>query len=155
MAYDKTLLKNKLSEISKNTFKEAIFLSYKNGCTSSAPLGWSGDNIVLFGTEENGRRSLVSIRNYCGDAELLITDVKGNFLFYGRFDVNLGLEFLADQYYRIFRKVKKEIQGDLPNISKFSNIEIKADTTYLQRFNLLKISQKLSANANKTIQRMS
>lgn len=110
MSYNKQILKTSLDQITKETFKEAVFLCYKDGITSKAPLGWSGDSIVLFGTEEDGRKSLVSIRNYCGNAELLITDMDGYFLFYGRFSIDLGIEFVVDQYWQIFNLVKDKIE---------------------------------------------
>lgn len=125
MAYNLQINKKRLSEIKFDTFREAIYLCYKKGMTSSAPLGWSGDSILIFGSAGNeGRKSVVSVRNYCGDAELLITDTKGHFLFYGRFNVNLGLDFVVEQYWTIFNLVKHNIETEIKNISKFHNVQI-------------------------------
>ena len=103
-----SMVKENLYEITKETFKEAIFLAYKGGITSLAPLGFSGDTIVIHGSksEKTSRVSQVSVRNYSGDAELLITDKEGHFLFYGRYRVDLGLDFLVEQYWSIFNNVK-------------------------------------------------
>lgn len=95
---NKTLLKKDIDEITIQTFRDAVFLCYKVGITSIAPLGCSGDTILLHGDEENGRESVVSIRNYSGDAELLITDKQGKFLFYGIFSIDLNIDFVVNQY---------------------------------------------------------
>ena len=106
---------NSLDEITPELFRDAILLAYSIGTTSIAPLGSSGDTIILFEqkpTEErrNGSRcSQISIRKYCGDAELLITDYKGNFLFYGRYHINCGFNFVIGQYWQIFNNVKEAI----------------------------------------------
>lgn len=113
MSYNYDIKKKKLSEITRATFKEAIELAYKEGITSVAPLGCSGDTIIIHQGEGNNttsRQSQVSIRNYGGDAELLITDMDGNFLFYGRFRIDHGKTFVINQYWRIFNLVKDKIE---------------------------------------------
>lgn len=109
MPYNKEMLLHDLEAISRNTFKDAIELCYRDGVTSKAPLGFSGDTVVIFGKEEGGRISLVSVRNHSGSAELLITDVDGNFLFLGKYLKRFGTEFIANQYWLIFKLVKSEI----------------------------------------------
>lgn len=136
--------KDKLSQINLELFKEAIFACYKDGVTSVAPLGFSGDTVVLYEgnrTEKNGRVSQVSIRNYCGSAELLITDPIGGFLFYGRFDIDLGVDFLAKHYYRIFRLVKKNILIVSAKRSDFKNLPIPEGVERTAGFALLRAYQ--------------
>ncbi|HOZ91032.1 MAG TPA: hypothetical protein PLJ18_11825 [Niabella sp.] len=135
--------KEKLSEITKETFKEAIFLAYKDGVTSVAPLGFSGNTIILHGSsnEKTSRVSQVSVRNYSGDAELLITDIKGSFLFYGRFRVDLGIDFVAHQYWIIFKKVRKYILKEVPRISEFKDIEIPHNCNRSSGFDILHHAQ--------------
>lgn len=144
MAYNKELIKENLSDISKDSFKEAIFLCYKDGITARAPLGFSGDSIMLFGNETPDRVSVVSIRNYSGDAELLITDKKGRFLFYGRFDVDMGLDFVADMYWKIFNKLKSKIETVMPSDSKFK-VKDAENVSYSVGFDMLK-SFQMAAN---------
>lgn len=138
MANNNSLIKQTLSEVTEQDFKNAIYLCYKDGITSIAPLGFSGDTIVLFGTEKNGRESLVSVRNYSGNAELLITDRKGSFLFYGRYDINLGVEFIAAQYWNIFLMVYDFIESEIENVSEFKNMKLHPDCRESEGFEMLK-----------------
>ena len=149
MGYNKILIKNSLDKITRPLFKKAIFECYRKGITSTAPLGWSGDNILLYGNEEGHRVSVISIRNYCGSAELLITDKKGHFLFYGRYDVNLGLEFIAEQYYQIFRLVKHKIEAEIEQVSAFNNTPIECDCGPIKGFNsLIKVQEEKRKELN-------
>lgn len=136
--------KSSLSEITKETFKEAIFLCYKDGITSLAPLGFSGDTIILHGSKsaDVSRISQVSIRNYSGDAELLITDRKGHFLFYGRFSVDLGLDLLADQYWLIYNTVKDKICSVVERTSQFKDMEIPENVDRTIGFEMLYAYQR-------------
>lgn len=141
MSYNYSIVKKSLDEITVDSFKEAIFESYKGGITFVAPLGFSGDTIMLHGKD---RVSQVSIRNYSGDAELLITDTLGNFIFYGRFHVSMGVEFLAAEYFRIFTKVKKQIDKELPFRPDFTKVEKAAHCTSSEGFQLLHLFQKMN-----------
>lgn len=140
---NESLRKDDLQQITKKLFKEALFLCYKNGVTSIAPLGFSGDTVILHGSKNaiTSRVSQVSIRNYCNDAELLITDAKGNFLFYGRFDINLGVEFVINQYWAIFKKVKGQINSILPNVSTFKEVKLHKNCSHSIGFDMLKAYQ--------------
>ena len=53
----------------------------------------------------NRRTSVVLAAN--GDVELLITNKKGDFLFYGRYQLHLGIDFITSEYFRIFKKIGK------------------------------------------------
>lgn len=136
-----TLRKTNLDDITLDTFKEGIFEAYKGGITSIAPLGRSGETIILYDDKQvgdNGRVSQVSLRNYCGDCELLITDKKGSFLFYGRYDCRQGLDFVAKEYFRMFKKVKKNILKTLGRRLPYQNLEISPDATRTMGFELMK-----------------
>lgn len=119
-----TLKKDKISEINQDLFRESILKCYEDGITAIAPLGRCGETVVLFGSEGNGRCSLVSVRNYCGDPELLITDKKGRFLFYGRFHISMGLDFVAARYYQIFCMVEEFIEDEIPDRPSIANMSI-------------------------------
>ena len=134
-----SMVKENLYEITKETFKEAIFLAYKGGITSLAPFGFSGDTIIIHGSksEKTSRVSQVSVRNYSGDAELLITDKEGHFLFLGRYRVDLGLDFLAEQYWSIFNNVKMSILKVVERTSEFKDIEIPENVEKTVGFDML------------------
>jgi len=140
--YNKELHKTELSEITKELFKEAVFLSYKDGITSLAPFGFSGDDILLFGSEKDGRKSVVSVRNYSGSTELLITDLKGRFLFYGRYLIDLGIDFVTDQYWNIFQLLKNKIEIEVEKISDFKDVELSKDCKLTIGFEILSAYQK-------------
>jgi len=117
MGYNYSLRKKNINHITKNLFEKAIEECYRDGITSVAPLGYSGDDIVLYGTPKdpvtNNRKFLISVRNYCGKPELLITDTVGNFLFYGRYHNYMGKKEIAKEFYKIFRKMKKYIHKEV------------------------------------------
>lgn len=115
---------NNLNEVTKDLFEKGIKLAMGMGITQVAPLGFSGDDVILFGTsgvevEGEGwkRRSLIQIRNYCSTPELLITDKEGRFLFYGRFDVN-DYDFILDQFWNIFVLLKEKIESHEEKLKK-------------------------------------
>lgn len=141
---NKEIEKEDISEITKETFKEAIYLAYRDGITSKAPLGFSGDTIIIHGdkNETTSRVSQVSVRNYCGDAELLITDQVGNFLFYGRFRIDLGVEYVVEQYWNIFNLVKDSIKDIVIRKSSFKNIQIPDNCPITEGFKILELAQK-------------
>jgi hypothetical protein len=139
--YNNELHKTNLNDITKKTFREAIFLCYEGGITSIAPLAFSGDDILLFGSTQP-RKSVVSIRNYCGDAELLITDTEGKFLFYGRYCIDLGIENILNQYWKIFNLVKERIETKVIKTSDFENIKISDNCTHTICFDILREYQE-------------
>jgi len=142
MSYNTEMIKKSLSEITLDTFKEAIFIAYRDGIKSLAPLGCSGDTVLLF-SKDGSRKSSVSIRNYSGDAELLITDAAGGFLFYGRFDVNIGLNFMASQYLAIFESVKDKIETVVQKTIDFENVRFADDCEKTVGFEMLRAFQNL------------
>lgn len=116
MARNYTFIKEDLDDITVEDFKLAIYTAMNSGINHVAPLGCSGDNFFLYGrfipSEESSdgawhRESQVTIRNYCGTPELLITDKEGSFLFYGK--IFGELDFVANEYFRIFTLFKDKI----------------------------------------------
>jgi hypothetical protein len=130
--------KSSLDEITLNDFQEAVFKCFSGGITSIAPLGYSGEDVYLFGTS---RRSEVSIRMHSGDAKMLITDTEGAFIFYGGFDIDFGVEFVSEQYWQIFNKVKDKIQTKMPKLPQFKDLKVNKDMTYTEGFEMMKIIQ--------------
>lgn len=109
--------KDNIEAITKEFLKEVIAYIMLAPITNIAPLGFSGEDYYLYGrfikhTEsEDGhwhRESIISLRNYCNNPELLITDKEGRFLFYGRYDVN-DYEFIADRFYETIQLLKNKI----------------------------------------------
>lgn len=149
--YNTELKKISLKDVTKDTFRDAIFCAYRDGITSVAPLGYSGDDFVLFGKfnyhSKPSRVSLVTVRNHSGNAELLITDKMGKFLFYGKFSIDLGVEFVANQFYKIFLTVKDQILQTLESVSDFKNIKYSPTCTTTEGFKMLKEYQKGVKNA--------
>lgn len=113
-----------LNKVTKKLFKEAIFFAYKGGITSVAPLGFSGETILLYAKNGESRKSQVSIRNYGNDAELLITDIDGNFIFYGRFHISNGIGFVLDQYWNIFKSVRSKIEYKMKDRPDFAKLQV-------------------------------
>lgn len=116
MAKNYAFKKDNLEDITIEDFKLAICAAMNSGINHVAPLGCSGDDFLLYGRfipyeeSEDGnwhRESMVTIRNYCGTPELLVTDKEGNFLFYGKMFGEL--DFVASEYFRIFILFKDKI----------------------------------------------
>jgi len=108
-----TMEKKKLELITKDDFYQAFREAYNGGLKNHAPLGSSGDTIILHDLKDDpdyegnaSRPAQVSLRRYNGDVELLITDIKGNFLFYGRYRISIDPMFIAEKYWEIFLDVK-------------------------------------------------
>jgi hypothetical protein len=49
---------------------------------------------------------------------------------------------VAKQYYSIFKKVYREIETEMPNVSDFANLEIPNDCPKSWGFELLKVYQQ-------------
>jgi len=135
MAYNYAFIKEDLNDITLEDFKTVMAVGLKSGINHIAPLGCSGDDFNLYGrfipssesTDGNWKReSCVSIRNYCGTPELLISDKSGNTLYYGRF---YHMEFgdMAKEYFRIFCMLKDKI-AEPHNFKKFDT-KISEDAT--------------------------
>lgn len=110
---------NNIDSITKELLKEVIAYVILAPITSIAPLGFSGSDYYLYGKfiestkSDDGdwhRQSIVSIRNYNGCPELLITDKNGRFLFYGEYDVN-DYDFIVDRFYETIQLLKNKIDS--------------------------------------------
>lgn len=103
-------LKKELSEINFELLVQVIEFVYTIGHNSFAPLGCSGNTYILYGSS---RKKEISLRLHSGDVELLITDMVGNFLFYGKFDISLlPTSFIAKQYLSIIENVKHLLDNE-------------------------------------------
>lgn len=112
MAHNTEYLQTDIEAINTELFKRAILLAFEK-ITSHAPMGFSGDTVLLFG-QTGPRRSYIGIRNHSGTAELLITDTKGTFLTLVKLDTNLGVDHVAAIFYAMFLIVQPYILTELP-----------------------------------------
>lgn len=108
MSYNQEITKNNLDDITRDSFMDALVLAFRDGITSEAPLGYSGDDIVLHGLTRP-RKSLITVRNHTGMAELLITTAHGDFITLTKFNMKFGEEFISNQFYLIFKLVKDKV----------------------------------------------
>jgi hypothetical protein len=108
---------NELDKITKKNFRAGIIHCIKGGLTSHAMLGSSGETYIMNGSKSSdvSRISQVSLRLYNKDVELLLTDTKGDFLFCGRYHLSHGIDFLTNEYYRIFKANLEWIKTVAPN----------------------------------------
>lgn len=112
---------NSLDLVTRELFEQAINAAMGDDNTSSNPLFPNGDSWYVYGKfvpkEESDdgewhRVSQVSFRNYCGNCEMLITDVAGNFIIYTKID-GLSRSDLIDEYYREFILVRHLIDSEI------------------------------------------
>lgn len=96
-----------VEDITIDIMKQAIETAYTAGHSSFAPLGCSGEDYILHWFDNSQRRGEVSVRLHSGDVKLLITDIAGNFLFNGGYDIGLlPISVIAKEYYHILQNVK-------------------------------------------------
>lgn len=108
--------KPNLSDITIKTFELGISAAFACGVTNRVPLGYSGDDILLFGSNQPRRKSVVSVRNHSGMAELLITDIGGHFLVLCKYNEALGYQVIAMQFMEAFELVKNFIESEIKNL---------------------------------------
>lgn len=98
MAYNNKFLQKKLKNVTHTLMMQVFEHARNEGMKNVAPLGSSGDTFMLYGEPRNRQ---VSLRLYCEDMELLVTNDVGEFLFYGRFknkvvsDLILGMRYAS------------------------------------------------------------
>ncbi|MEE1897101.1 hypothetical protein V1389_02060 [Flavobacterium rakeshii] len=94
-------------------FKSAVKTVIENGLTSHAPLGSSGKHIILQGDFDPtvSRISQVSIRLHNTEVELLCTNKIGVFLYYGKYNKGLGVDFIAREHFRVYEMLKAAIDS--------------------------------------------
>ena len=117
MSYNYAFVKEDINEITLEDFKTVMAVCLKAGANHIAPLGCSGDNLCLHGrflecdeTDDGNwkRVSIVSIRNYCGSPELLISDKAGHTLYYGKY-YHMDFKEMANEYFRVFTMLKDKV----------------------------------------------
>lgn len=117
MAENYAFLKENINDIKLDDFKTAMAVCLKAGVNHIAPLGCSGDTFYLHGKfipsaeTKDGywkRQSVVTIRNYCGSPELLISDKAGNTLYYGKY-YHMEFNNMAEEYFRVFSMLKDKV----------------------------------------------
>jgi hypothetical protein len=105
------LIQTDLAKITPRLFEEAAYLAFHYGIATTAPLGYRGHDIYLFGSH---RRSQISVNNQSGGVQLLITDSAGKFLSLGQVHRGLPLEAIGEHLYRTFLLVRPYIMGLAP-----------------------------------------
>lgn len=108
MAKNETLKKTNKFDISISDFEKAISLALRIGITSNAPLGCSGDDIIIY--NESGtvsRCNQISVRQHNNMMELLITSKEGSFLFYGKYSNSFNITYIACKFYEIYNDIVK------------------------------------------------
>lgn len=103
------LYQENLEDLKVEHFIKAVKAVTEKGLTSFAPLGASGDDILLSGKKQGGRESSVSIRLHSSGVELLCTNKQGDFLFYGKYHSKLGADFIGREHFRTFELIKQLI----------------------------------------------
>lgn len=110
------MLVSDIKQINRFILVKAIEQVQEVGLTSHAPLGSSGKTLIIFDrkkSKNDGRVSQISVRLYNHSTELLITNRHGSFLFYGKFDNDLGIQFIAQQFFLIIDSIGESlILGD-------------------------------------------
>ncbi|RYF13888.1 MAG: hypothetical protein EOO42_18320 [Flavobacteriales bacterium] len=107
----KEMMVKSLDAITYKTFKEAVTKIVAAPITSRAPLGYSSDTTLLYGTGGEERRNGVSVRNHSGNLSMLICDRDGRFIFHGGFSIKLPAIFIARELFKTFKKVRKHLEG--------------------------------------------
>lgn len=111
------MLVKSLDEITYKTFKEAVSAIAVAPITSTAPLGYRSDDVLLYGKDGNARREGISVFNHSGSIKMLICNFNGSFIFHGGFDKSLPVNFIANELFKTYKKVKGYIQvrKEVPN----------------------------------------
>lgn len=136
--------KESLEDLTWEHFHTAAMDTMLSGYTDVGLLGIpTGDDVVLYGFAGTvdgtfKRSNLVSLRNYCGTLEMLITDRNGNFLYYGRID-GMPAEDVIVENYRIFRHLRSLIRQE--TIPSFWETEITDDMVERYREKLAAASE--------------
>jgi hypothetical protein len=98
-----------IDKITYHTFLAAVKEIKKQQITSRAPLGYSSSDIYLFGNNIFDRVSVVTVRNHSGMYSMLITNSSRDFLFSGKFGMELPFSTAAKGLYSAFKTVKHKI----------------------------------------------
>lgn len=140
-------VKENLNDITLDYFKMVAITCMNSGINHICPLGCSGDNFMLYGKfikaeeSEDGnwhRESMVSLRNYFGILEMLVTDKKGRFLVYSKVD-GMSVDEVIEELFREFCNVKhlvnKETKETFKDVLKESdNVELSEGFKILEAY---------------------
>lgn len=138
-------VKDNLKDITYDYFKMVAITCMNAGINHIAPLGCSGDHFVLYGKfieakeSKDGkwhRESMVSLRNYFGSIEMLVTDKKGRFLVYSNVD-GMSVDGVIEELFRQFCTVKQLIDQITKETFKDS-LEISDNAELSEGFEMLK-----------------
>lgn len=104
-------------------FKSAISAVIDIGLINYAPMGASGNHIVLSRGEcgSGERVSQVSIRLHNSQVDLLVTNACGDFLYYGKWHKRLGVDFISKQHYEVWCILKEKLLQD--SVQAFEKVE--------------------------------
>ncbi|MBS6954268.1 MAG: hypothetical protein KH230_13705 [Enterocloster asparagiformis] len=99
--------KDSLEDITYEHFEATACTAMTTGYKEIAPIGIPiGEDYLLYGTgNEVKRESLITVRNYCGTLELLVTDKNGRLLVYSEIN-GLPPRETIQELYREFLVVK-------------------------------------------------
>jgi hypothetical protein len=124
-----------------NDFTEAVKQIIGAEITTIAPLGASSDDVVLSGTRRNekgNRESLVSLRKYCSEAELLITDKNGRFLTYQKYGTVLGVEYISQKFYAAWQELSGFIETE---VNEKNDVVFSKEAKLTKGFEILLLAQ--------------
>lgn len=106
--------KESVEEITLDLIKSAVHEVMWVGLTDYAPMGASGDTMYLLKKEPGqvSRDRQLSIRLHNSQIELLLTNYLGEFIYYGKYYTALGAEFISQEFYQTFLKLKQHLVLD-------------------------------------------
>ena len=137
-------VKENLDDITLDYFKMVANICMCSEITNIAPLGFSGDDFILFGRfieaseSKDGKwhmESMVTLRNYCGGLEMLVTDKKGNFLVHSNVD-GMSQDEVVEELYREFLSVKHLVMKTTKRA--FENWDVSKNAEFSEGFEILK-----------------
>ena len=141
--YNYAFIKKNLDEITLDYFKMVANICMTSNISNIAPLGFSSDSFLLFGRfidvseSKDGkwhRESMVQLRNYCGELQLLVTDKKGKFLVHSSVN-GLSANEIIEELYRQFLLVKPYIKKTIKET--FKNWDISDNVEFSEGFKIL------------------
>lgn len=133
----------KLENITEQDFINCVNKVRNDNITNVAPLGFSGDDLILYENEEKplnkrgklvSRSSQLSFRKYCDECELLITDMVGNFLTHSKLNFVFSDEYIGKKFYELFIDLKPYMNKEIEIIN--TEIDFK-NVNYSKGFEIL------------------
>lgn len=129
-----------IQDITLEVLKQAVAKATNEGFKNHAPLGASGDRIILYHEKENNthsRPSQISVRLHSSGVELLVTNRNGDFLFYGKFHPDLGGNYIAKRFKETLDHIGEGlILGDSRELMQFRYKTVGTKPSWKQKFML-------------------